>query len=81
MRRRISGTALFGDLTRGSRIIAHPSRLAMKEVLAEIRDGTFAREWLAARDSAPPQDRPSRSTESLERAGERIRRLFREDRS
>jgi ketol-acid reductoisomerase len=45
MRRGISGTALFGDLTRGPRVVGEESRAAMARVLEEIRDGSFAREW------------------------------------
>ena len=41
----ISGTARYGDLTRGSRVIGAASRAAMEGVLDGIRDGTFAREW------------------------------------
>jgi ketol-acid reductoisomerase len=43
----ISGTARFGDLTRGPRVIGPASREAMETVLEEIRDGRFAREWRA----------------------------------
>ena len=42
----ISETAAFGDLTRGPRIVDAHVRAKMKEVLNEIRDGTFAREWI-----------------------------------
>lgn len=73
MRRRISGTARFGDLTRGPRVIGEPSRAAMAEILGEIRDGRFAREWLAARAAALP---PSSSSDRMEHAGTTIRRLF-----
>lgn len=44
MRKSISSTAEFGDYTRGPRVVGQQSRQAMKEILAEIRDGTFARE-------------------------------------
>jgi ketol-acid reductoisomerase len=47
MRRGISGTALFGDLTRGPRVIGPPARAEMERLLDEIRSGAFAREWLA----------------------------------
>ena len=47
MRRRISSTALFGDVTRGTRIIDDGVRRRMAEILAEIRGGAFAREFLA----------------------------------
>jgi ketol-acid reductoisomerase len=41
----ISGTARYGDLTRGPRVIGAPARTAMEGILDEIRDGRFAREW------------------------------------
>jgi ketol-acid reductoisomerase len=47
LRRGISGTALYGDLTRGSRVINERSRAEMRAMLGEIRSGDFAREWLA----------------------------------
>src|SRR4051812_43396152 len=47
MRYSISNTAEYGDLTRGGRIIGEPTREAMKQILGEIQDGTFAREWIA----------------------------------
>jgi ketol-acid reductoisomerase len=47
MRYSISNTAEYGDLTRGSRIIGDDTRAAMKQILTEIQDGSFAREWIA----------------------------------
>jgi ketol-acid reductoisomerase len=47
MRYSISNTAEYGDLTRGKRVIGSESRAAMKELLAEIQSGDFAREWIA----------------------------------
>ncbi|MFA6618160.1 MAG: ketol-acid reductoisomerase [Candidatus Neomarinimicrobiota bacterium] len=46
MRSSISDTAEYGDLTRGRRIITEDTRKEMKEILAEIQDGTFAQEWI-----------------------------------
>jgi ketol-acid reductoisomerase len=43
----ISETAKFGDLTRGPRIIDARVKDNMRTVLKEVRDGTFAREWVA----------------------------------
>jgi ketol-acid reductoisomerase len=45
MRERISRTALFGDLTRGPRLIGPKVRTGMAEILGEIRSGRFAEEW------------------------------------
>lgn len=47
MRRAISGTALFGDLTRGPRVIGEPARSELRRLLGEIQSGAFAREWAA----------------------------------
>src|SRR5258708_2234799 len=47
MRYSISNTAEYGDLTRGKRIVGEPTREAMKQILSDIQDGSFAREWIA----------------------------------
>jgi ketol-acid reductoisomerase len=47
LRRGISGTALYGDLTRGPRVVDAASRAVLRAMLGEIRSGEFAREWLA----------------------------------
>ena len=46
MRYSISDTAEFGDLTRGKRIVTDETRKVMKQILAEVQDGAFAKEWL-----------------------------------
>jgi ketol-acid reductoisomerase len=46
MHQYVSDTAKYGDLTRGSRIIDDHVKENMREVLAEVRNGTFAREWI-----------------------------------
>ena len=46
MRRSISDTAEYGDLTRGKRIVTEETRREMKKILGEIQDGTFAKDWL-----------------------------------
>jgi ketol-acid reductoisomerase len=47
MRYSISNTAEYGDYTRGRRVITDQTRAAMREILAEIQSGDFAREWIA----------------------------------
>lgn len=47
LRARISGTAAYGGLTRGPRVIDAAVRGRLREILAEIEDGRFARELLA----------------------------------
>jgi ketol-acid reductoisomerase len=54
MRYSISDTAEYGDLTRGPRIITDQTKAAMKDILAEITDGRFAREWVEEADAGMP---------------------------
>jgi ketol-acid reductoisomerase len=46
MRYSISDTAEYGDLTRGPRVITDTVKGEMKNILAEIKDGRFADEWI-----------------------------------
>ena len=46
MRYAISDTAEFGDYMTGSRIITDAVKAEMKQVLKEIQDGTFAKNWI-----------------------------------
>jgi ketol-acid reductoisomerase len=50
MREKISGTAAYGGLTRGPRVIDDGVRQRMRDILAEIESGSFAREFLAEHD-------------------------------
>lgn len=46
----ISDTAEFGGYTRGRRLVDPEMRLKMKQILREIRDGDFAKEWQLEKD-------------------------------
>jgi len=54
MRRRVSNTACYGDLTRGPKIITEKTRTTMKKMLKDIRSGKFAREWIKENEAARP---------------------------
>ena len=54
MRERVSDTANFGDMTRGRRIVNSAVRDEMKQILAEIQSGEFAREWILENQTARP---------------------------
>ena len=43
----ISDTAAWGDMVSGPRVVGEESRAAMKAVLTDIQDGSFARNWIA----------------------------------
>jgi len=77
MREHISDTAQYGDLTRNPRIAAAVKPL-MQQILAEIRSGQFAEEWIAEDRAGRP--RASKLLESeraslLEETGRRVRAL------
>jgi ketol-acid reductoisomerase len=42
----VSDTARYGDLSRGPRVVDDHTRAQMRQVLEEVRDGTFASEWV-----------------------------------
>jgi len=47
MRHSISNTAEYGDMTRGPKVITDETREAMRQILADIQSGEFAKEWIA----------------------------------
>ena len=47
MRKRVSDTAEYGDMTRGKRIVNARTRQEMQKILKEIQSGKFAKEWMA----------------------------------
>jgi ketol-acid reductoisomerase len=54
MRYSISDTAEYGDYTRGPRIIDDATREEMEQILAEIQDGSFAKEWILENQAGRP---------------------------
>jgi ketol-acid reductoisomerase len=54
MRYSVSDTAEYGDYSRGPRVIDDMVRDEMAEILAEIQDGTFAKEWILENQAGRP---------------------------
>jgi ketol-acid reductoisomerase len=54
MRWSVSETAEWGDYVTGPRIVNDQTKATMKQVLAEIQDGTFANNWIAEYDAGLP---------------------------
>jgi len=54
MRYSVSDTAEYGDYTRGPRIIDDMVKEEMEQILAEIQDGTFAKEWILENQAGRP---------------------------
>jgi len=75
----VSDTAEYGGLTRGDRIIDDHARERMEDVLEEVQDGTFAREWITENQANRPSYRQLREAEGnheIEAVGEDLRELF-----
>lgn len=51
----ISETAIYGDLRSGPRVINAETKARMREVLTDIQDGTFARDWIMENQAGKPQ--------------------------
>jgi len=54
MRYSVSDTAEYGDYTRGPRVIDDMVKDEMAQILAEIQDGTFAKEWILENQAGRP---------------------------
>ncbi len=54
MRRGVSDTATYGDLTRGKRVITDETRAEMKRMLEEVQNGEFAKEWILENQTGRP---------------------------
>ena len=79
MRYSISNTAEYGDLTRGPKVVADSTRTAMKEILARIQDGSFAREWIEENKKGGRNFaalRESEKSHSIEEVGTRLRAMM-----
>jgi ketol-acid reductoisomerase len=79
MRYSVSDTAEHGDYTGGPRVITDATRAEMKKMLAEIQDGTYARNWIAENEKGRPWFNATRSREQsqiLEEVGIRLRGMM-----
>ncbi len=79
MRYSISDTAEYGDLTRGPRIIGHETKAEMGRILTEIRDGSFAEEWIAESRGGRRRFNELRqrgASHQIERVGEQLRAMM-----
>ncbi|HEU0086575.1 MAG TPA: ketol-acid reductoisomerase [Pseudonocardiaceae bacterium] len=79
MRYSISDTAEYGDLTRGPRVITPAVKDEMRRILAEIQDGSFAREWVTEDDNGRPNFTKLRAEgerHPIEQVGAKLRGLM-----
>jgi ketol-acid reductoisomerase len=79
MRYSISNTAEYGDYITGPKIITEDTKNAMRQVLKDIQEGVFARNWLLENEVGCPNFNAKRRRESehqLEKVGEELRGLM-----
>ncbi|MGN0599572.1 MAG: ketol-acid reductoisomerase [Oscillospiraceae bacterium] len=81
MRYSISNTAEYGDYVTGPKIVTEETKKAMKKVLADIQDGSFAKEFLLDMSPAGKQVhfkamRKLHAEHPSEKVGEEIRKLY-----
>ncbi|MDN5820870.1 MAG: ketol-acid reductoisomerase [Brachybacterium sp.] len=75
----ISDTAEYGDYVSGPRVVNADTKKAMKEVLADIRSGAFAKRFIDDQDAGAPEFKELRETEAkhqIEVVGRDLRKMF-----
>ena len=79
MRYSVSDTAEYGDYSRGTRIITEETRETMREILAEVQSGEFAREWILENQAGRPVFNALRRAENehpIEEVGAKLRAMM-----
>ena len=75
----MSDTAEHGDYTGGPRIITDETRKVMKQILTEIQDGTYAKNWIAEDKAGRPEFMAKRKQEqdhAIEKVGTELRQMM-----
>ena len=79
MRYSVSDTAEFGDYTRGPRVIDDMVKQEMEQILAEVQDGTFAKEWILENQAGRPVYNALKRMEAehpIELVGKELRKMM-----
>jgi ketol-acid reductoisomerase len=79
MRYSISDTAEYGDYTAGPKVINEHSVAAMRGILKDIQDGTFAREWILENQAGRPSFRALKARDAalpIEKVGKELRGMM-----
>ena len=75
----ISDTAEYGDYVSGPRVVNADTKKAMKEVLADIQSGAFAKRFIDDQDAGAPEFKKLREDEAkhqIEVVGKDLRKMF-----
>ncbi|MCF7887447.1 MAG: ketol-acid reductoisomerase [Candidatus Omnitrophica bacterium] len=79
MRKVVSDTAEYGDLTRGCRVIDDKVKGQMKKILGEIQSGEFSREWILENQAKRPVYKALKAKEEkhlIEKVGQKLRKMM-----
>ena len=79
MRYSISNTAEYGDYITGPKIVTDETKKAMKKILSDIQDGTFAKDWISENQTGCMHFGAMRRREAehqLEAVGAELRKLY-----
>jgi ketol-acid reductoisomerase len=79
MRSSVSDTAEYGDYTRGPRVIDDLVKEEMRQILSEIQDGSFAREWILENQAGRPSFNALKRREAehpIELVGKKLRSMM-----
>ena len=79
MRYSISNTAEYGDYITGPKVVTEDTKKAMKKILSDIQDGTFAKDWLLENQAGRPHFmamRKKQASHQLEQVGAELRKLY-----
>jgi ketol-acid reductoisomerase len=79
MRYSVSDTAEYGDYTRGPRVIDDMVKDEMGQILAEIQDGSFAKEWILENQANCPSFNALRRKDAeheIEIVGKKLRAMM-----
>ena len=79
MRYSVSDNAEYGDYTRGPAVVDDSVKENMKEILSQIQDGTFAREWISENDEGRPSFnrlRKDNADHPIEKVGKELRDMM-----
>ncbi len=75
----VSDTAEYGGMTRGPRVVTQAAKDEMKNILTEIQDGSFAKEWIDENENGQPklnELRKSNQEHSIETVGSKLRGMM-----
>ncbi len=75
----VSDTAEYGGMSRGTRVVDEDTRKRMKQILNEVQDGSFARQWILENKAGRPGMEAMRRQEKsheIEQVGSKLREMM-----